>query len=1022
MSADSRARPARWKYLTIAAVVGLAALFISSQTCVRTGLSYGLWLDQCPDGDLHQSLAVNASGLTRGAKSPVTLTATALYTSGPADQRNSAEIHTFTPELSLVSHGTETPLVPAKGWVTNHGSATGEVALPQVNDGEYTLRARITSTLGQSTLDLPLPLFAPARVHVVTDRPLYEPGNVVKFRAVVLRGNDLSPIEERPGAWQVIDPSGEVLLDEKAPSGPWGVVSGSFPIDRGATSGEWRVLWHSGSALAERTFSVRPFTLPRFKVDAATTKPFYRRGERPVVKGRVAYSSGAPVPGAAISIQWSASGDWPAPTAWLSGTALPKVSKSADDGTFVLELPVVPEDLQGTATLTASLDVVDRTGDRIEASAAVLLAQDAIAVTGVTELESGLVEGFNNRLFLRATTADGAVLDGVTLNVKRLWEATDRGVDAPTDEDAVATLQLDPGPPVNVIIPAMPFRPPPPTKAVTRQGLEDLLSEDGEVRLADRLSFDRLEAPLATCARYVHGGGETVELGVLVHGSGAQSFVSVPSSRAGRCVTDMLKDARFEPGPERLFQAHWSFDDSDLPNFTTEFSGVPSTPSEVETAIGEALLNARDCLPATVRSGALPRLLEWRLPADGSAVELTWVPVKGDTFSEAAVGCITSRVQSLKLPKQERDPEQAFPVIGVAHLSVTAPEKYETERPQDTVMVGYEFLVTARRGKDVLGSTRLRMSPGQVPNARLRATQQLVDPGATVEVELLRGPEFTGELPETLRLEHAWESVESKVNRDARKVQFKVPPSWQGWASVTWNGAQVFFFVRPKAPLQVSVKSEKPRYAPGDVAQLALETRISGQGARAAVGLMGVDDSLSQLVSLPGADELSHLRAQPSGTSGFGGIDAQALSLGRIRGANAVAATLLRLSALPPPPEVESAVAVQGQTVFDPNEVLVDRFYVVLGELSNRVRDWESSAPPGEKMSNATMARLWNEAVKGLEQRKESASDAWGRPLRLHRLPTDLLALTEPRMLVINGTRLPEDTQNWSQWIAREKP
>jgi len=57
-----------------------------------------------------------------------------------------------------------------------------------------------------------------------------------------------------------------------------------------------------------------------------------------------------------------------------------------------------------------------------------------------------------------------------------------------------------------------------------------------------------------------------------------------------------------------------------------------------------------------------------------------------------------------------------------------------------------------------------------------------------------------------------------------------------------------------------------------------------------------------------------------------------------------------------------------------------------------------------------------------VEQKKDSASDAWGRPLRLHRLPADLLALTEPRALIVNGTHLPEDVQNWAQWVAKEKP
>ena len=79
----------------------------------------------------------------------------------------------------------------------------------------------------------------------------------------------------------------------------------------------------------------------------------------------------------------------------------------------------------------------------------------------VSELEGGLVQGFNNRLYLRGTTADGQVLTGVHLTVKRLWEPTDKGVNAPADEDGVASLQIDPGPPVNVVIPAQPFRPPP---------------------------------------------------------------------------------------------------------------------------------------------------------------------------------------------------------------------------------------------------------------------------------------------------------------------------------------------------------------------------------------------------------------------------------------------------------------------------------------------------------------------------------------------------------------------------------
>ena len=53
---------------------------------------------------------------------------------------------------------------------------------------------------------------------------------------------------------------------------------------------------------------------------------------------------------------------------------------------------------------------------------------------------------------------------------------------------------------------------------------------------------------------------------------------------------------------------------------------------------------------------------------------------------------------------------------------------------------------------------------------------------------------------------------------------------------------------------------------------------------------------------------------------------------------------------------------------------------------------------------------------------KASCSHAYGRPLRLYRLPADLLALTDPHAVVATGTRLPEDVENWSAWVAKEKP
>jgi len=34
----------------------------------------------------------------------------------------------------------------------------------------------------------------------------------------------------------------------------------------------------------------------------------------------------------------------------------------------------------------------------------------------------------------------------------------------------------------------------------------------------------------------------------------------------------------------------------------------------------------------------------------------------------------------------------------------------------------------------------------------------------------------------------------------------------------------------------------------------------------------------------------------------------------------------------------------------------------------------------------------------------------------------DLLELTDPRQVVVVGTRLPEDVENWWDWVMRRKP
>lgn len=1010
----------RW-LLGAGAAVAVGLLVASTNTCLRTGFAWGLWVDECPDGEVRALVRVDADGLSRGTWRPLSVSLVAAYTTGDGDEVHEVPLSRFTPTVALVGPKGETALEPQKGWSQEGERQLAMVQLPAVTDGEYTLRVRAHGGPGEASVDVPLPLFTPARVHTLTDRPLYEPGDVVRFRAVALKASDLTPLDERPGVWEVRSPSGELLLEEKSPAGAWGVASGDFPLDAAAASGSWTVTWVSGQARGDRRFEVRPFTLPRFTVEAGPARPWYRRGEKPVLQGVVRYASGAPVAGAVVSVRWRTGGDWPPPTDWVNGSALPARATSRPDGAFTLDLPEVPHDLVGQAQLRASLSVVDAAGDRVEGAAVVLLSEDDIAVSAVTELGGGLVEGFNNRLFVRATTPDGRVLRDVTLRVRRLWEAGDEGISATVDEDGVGLVQIDPGAAVNVVVPALPWRAPPPRPKVVRQQLVDLLGARRArtgVSLADRLVFDRAEAALADCALYASPPTSAAMVAVLVRAQGGAAQVSPGAGPLGRCVEGVLRGLRFGPGEERFLSGTWSFDDSQWPRMTVRVTGVPEAPDDLEAALETALLPARRCLPATSADAMLPRFVQWRVD-EAHRLTTTWAPTGERGLSEATMNCIQGAMGAVRLEPKEM---KSTPAIGTALIEVRRAGVIDAQPPRDTVMLGYELEVSAQRGDAPVGKTRLRLAPGQVPERRLRASTQVLRPGDEFTVELFRGPDFEGELPKELPLRLGDVEVTAPVLETSRQARFKVPEGWQGWASVGWGDAQVYLFIRPAAPLEVTVTAEKPRYAPGQLARLDVQTSEGGHGAPAAVGLFGVDDGLAQLTRLPGPDELSSLRPTPSGAPAFPGLDLQALALGRVRGANAAAATLLRVSSLPAAAELEAPVRVSGVTAFDPNAVLVDHFYGALGELYAQERRWEASAPPAEKLTPAVMARLWAQALDAVAARGDDVTDAWARRLRLHRLPADLLALTDPRSVVGDGTRLPEDLQSWPAWVAKEKP
>lgn len=1013
----------RWRRTLAIVVCGssLLGLLGASRIVCLTALPHGVLTNRCPAGDLVKRLVFEGHELQRGAAGSVTVGVNAWFTSGPSDVGSIAPARVRSVDLTLVTvAGEEHALSAADGWTDNGHRARARVTLPaDVPDGEHTLRVRVQTWGETITEELPLPLYAPARVDVLSDRPLYEPGDELHVRAVTVRAADLMPLDGRPGLWTLTDPEGTVVVEQRSTADEWGVSTGAFALDPQAASGPWTVRWHTGENQGAITVQVEPFTLPRFQVTAHADRSWFAAGDSPGIAGGVTYANGAPVAAAAVSLRWRFHGEWQPPRSWTED-ALPAATQTDAAGRFRLELPEIPADLIGNVDVEVELVATDPAGERVRGRAQLRFAEDPIQVEAVTEFGDGLVEGFNNRVYLRTTTPDGTALPDTTLRVTRAWDPGDAGAEARTDADGVAALQLDPGPPVSVPLPMAPSRPPPPLPTVVRS-VARLLGEAGTgISLADATSLDAAEPALEQCAELSTDSEIEVAVAVRLDAAGRAEDVVAPANDLGRCAAAAVARAAWSPGSRRTLQAVWRLRTPDRPDVSVQLSGAPTVDATLRAAIGRAARKARSCLPDTTQSGEAGLVLEWRTWADARARLEVLLGEDPGVLPAAVRTCV-----AIKLARAADRIRPETTAMGTARVSVSAaPSASPPPRAAPEVIDGYPLRVEALRAGEVLGATTIRLRPGRIPDLRLRMEPVIATPGSTVAMTVLRGPGFSGELPDAVQLRQpGGEAIEAELDPAERTATFILPADARGWYAVEVAGARSLIWVPSASGLDITLTSDEAIYRPGDTATLTVQTNAGGAGVAASVGLFGVDATLSQLTALPDTDSLDDLRQEVATPNpAFGVLDAQGLARGRIQGANAAAAVLLRVGALPQPATVDGRVSISAPGEFDPVPPLVDAFYTVLTELHKQTRAWEAAAPADEQMAPATMARLWGRAQQACADRGEPAADGWGRPLQLSHLPSDLLALTDPRLVVLDGTRLPEDVENWSAWVTEAQP
>ncbi len=297
----------------------------------------------------------------------------------------------------------------AKAHELYAGKVTGEadiqLPVPAVEAGTYTLEVNTRSALGQEKLERQVRVKSEARILLVSDRPIYQPGHVIHLRALALRPFDLRPVEKAPILFEVEDAKGNKVFKKSLTTSDFGVAAVDFQLADEVNMGDYQLKAALGEHRAQKTVTVKRYVLPRFKVQVTSDKRFYLPKEKVNGSVQVDYFFGKPVAGGKVEI-----------TAETFDVAFRKFQtwngKTDANGhaKFEIQLPdyFVGQPLQkGNALVKLEVKVTD-TADHGETITRTYNVSDQPIRVSLIPESGRLVPGMQNRVFAAAIYPDGS--------------------------------------------------------------------------------------------------------------------------------------------------------------------------------------------------------------------------------------------------------------------------------------------------------------------------------------------------------------------------------------------------------------------------------------------------------------------------------------------------------------------------------------------------------------------------------------------------------------------------------------
>jgi 5-hydroxyisourate hydrolase-like protein (transthyretin family) len=286
--------------------------------------------------------------------------------------------------------------------------ATGSVPVsfhvPADAPVEVTLVVETRSSVGRDVVEQPVTVEREYRLLLTSDKPLYQPGQVIHMRALALSTFDLTPARGATVNFLVEDPKGNKVFRQSVEASEFGIAAADFALADLVNQGNYKLRVSIGDTVSEKTVEVRPYVLPKFGVSVSTDRSFYLPGQRLEGVVQADYFFGKPVADSEVRIVGSV---WD-----VERTVVVDLQGQTDENgayEFSFDLPeyFAGSGLEsGQAQFALEVAVIDQTDHPEQTSTVIPIAAQPLIVEAVAE--SGVLKpGVENVVYILTSYPDG---------------------------------------------------------------------------------------------------------------------------------------------------------------------------------------------------------------------------------------------------------------------------------------------------------------------------------------------------------------------------------------------------------------------------------------------------------------------------------------------------------------------------------------------------------------------------------------------------------------------------------------